>query len=174
MADGSSYLPQQLSIEEIADYHNDVISSLRNGFQPITSERTVGIPVSDILELRIQETNMRSALAILASLEATFRVDFECRCQNKLKDDVSRAFREIHKQQKGVRLDEDIFDTWSQHSIIISGPRQLVGELRGAFKFRHWLAHGRYWNPKLGRKYDYNGIYHLADTVLAAFPFLSL
>ena len=31
-----------------------------------------------------------------------------------------------------------------------------------AFKYRHWLAHGRYWEPKLGRIYDYYSLYDLA------------
>jgi len=46
----------------------------------------------------------------------------------------------------------------------------MIGELRGAFKFRHWLAHGSYWPPKLGRRYDFTFVYSLADDVLNAFP----
>ncbi|MGB7132439.1 MAG: hypothetical protein WBD59_16615 [Candidatus Sulfotelmatobacter sp.] len=64
-------------------------------------------------------------------------------------------------------MDEDILEAWSEHS---SGSRQLIAELRGAFNFRHWLAHGSYWVPKLGRKYDFNFVYSLADDVLEAFP----
>jgi len=44
----------------------------------------------------------------------------------------------------------------------------LIGELKGAFRFRHWLAHGRYFQP--GRKYDYRGLYVLAINVLTNFP----
>jgi len=86
-----------------------------------------------------------------------------------MKDDLSRAFRTIWKSRKArASLDEDIFEAWKQHS---SGSRQLIAELRGAFKFRHWLADGRYWLPRLGRtRYDFNFVYSLADEVLGAFP----
>ena len=47
---------------------------------------------------------------------------------------------------------------------------KLIGDLRGAFRFRHWLAHGRYWNPKLGQKYDFVSVYSLAANVLGDFP----
>lgn len=40
--------------------------------------------------------------------------------------------------------------------------KALLGELAGAFRYRHWLAHGRYWQPKLGRKYDYLSVFGLA------------
>ncbi len=108
---------------------------------------------------------------MLTALEAAFRVDYLYRCQKKMKDDLSRAFRKIYRdREENARLDEDIFETWKRKSLA-PGPR-LIGELRGAFKFRHWLAHGRYWEPKLGRKYDFNFIYSLADDVLNAFPLL--
>ena len=61
-----------------------------------------------------------------------------------------------------MRLDEDIFETWRQKQ---TSSRGLIGDLRGAFKFRHWIAHGRYWEPKLGRKYDFDSVYDLADIV---------
>jgi hypothetical protein len=68
-------------------------------------------------------------------------------------------------------LDEDIFETWKEKSPA-PGPR-LISELRGAFKLRHWLAHGRYYEPNLGRKkYDFNFVYSLADDVLNSFELL--
>jgi hypothetical protein len=162
------------TITEIAEYHNDVVSSLRLYFSdlsPSFSKRFFGRRSDEIaaqLIARLEETDLRSALSILASLEGSFRVDYECRCQKRMKDDLSRAFRAIHKSRKrNISLDEDIFEAWRQNS---SESRQLIGELRSAFKFRHWLAHGRYWEPKLGRKYDFSFVYLLAENVLNAFP----
>lgn len=51
----------------------------------------------------------------------------------------SHSFDEVHPQYKG-----------------------FISELITAFKYRHWLAHGRYWEPKLGRIYDYYSLYDLA------------
>jgi hypothetical protein len=61
-----------------------------------------------------------------------------------------------------VRLDEDIFEAWRQNH---PDSQKVIGELRGAFLLRDWFAHGRYWEPKLGRKYDFDYVYTLADVV---------
>lgn len=162
------------TILEVAEYHNDVVASLRyfsKTSPSFVSTRYFGRSLSDVLAARIEETDLRSAFFVLAALEAAFRIDYLYRCQKKERDDVSRAFRDIYKdRQENVSLDEDIFETWKEKSSA-PGPR-LIGELRGAFNFRHYLAHGRYWEPKLGRKYDFNFIYSLADYVLNAFPLL--
>ena len=160
------------AILDIAEYHNDVLSSLRLYFSQVPASfgaRFIGRHLDEVLASRVEETDLRSALAILTNVEAAFRVDYELRCQKRMKDDLSRAFRAIYKSRKArVSLEDDIFGAWRENS---TGARQLIGELRGAFKFRHWLAHGRYWEPKLGRKYDFNFVYALADDVLNAFPF---
>jgi len=102
--------------------------------------------VKAILAARLEETDRRSVFFVLARLEAAFRVDYESRCRKKLKDDLSRALRLVWKSRaENVHLDDDIFEAWREHS---SASRQLIGELRGAFNFRHWLAHGRYWVPE--------------------------
>lgn len=162
------------TIVEIAEYHNDVVTSLRH-FSRVSpsfiSTRYLGRPLDDVLAVRIEETDLRSAFFVLTALEAAFRVDYLYRCRKKEKDAVARAFRLIYKdREEEASLDEDIFETWKENTSA-PGPR-LIGELRGAFNFRHYLAHGRYWEPKLGRKYDFNFIYSLADDVLNTFPLL--
>jgi hypothetical protein len=99
-------------------------------------------------------------------------VDYRYRCENRLKDPLSRAFRDKYKRrQERVSLEEELFDAWSEHE---PGAHALIGDLRGAFRFRHWLAHGCYWVPKLGRKYDFDHLYRLADAVFSAFPLCGL
>jgi hypothetical protein len=84
-------------------------------------------------------------------------------------DPVSRAFREIYQaKQQHASLEDEIFEDWLDNSF---GARSIIGELRGAFRFRHWLAHGRYWTPKLGRRYDFDDVFALADRTLRSFPF---
>ncbi len=167
------------AITAIAEYHNDVERSLRFYFSeasPAFGTHFIGFRLDEaltarreLIAARLEETDQRSAFFILTSVEAAFRIDYKRRCQKRMKDDLSRAFWAIHKSRKErVSLDEDIFEAWREN---FTGLRQLIGELRGAFKFRHWLAHGRYWEPNLGRKYDFNFVYSLADDVLNAFPF---
>ena len=46
-----------------------------------------------------------------------------------------------------------------------------ISFLKDAFKYRHWLAHGRYWTLKAGKKrYDFYELYNLAAEV-DTFPF---
>jgi len=161
-------------IVRIAEHHNDVVSSLRLYFDVPSPDFTARYydkttaELESLLAARLEETDLRSALTILADLEAAFRFDYKYRCLKRLKDPISRGFHAIQKSRnKRVRFDEDILEEWKQRS---PNFRRLVGELRAAWKFRHWLAHGRTEEPKLGRKYDYSVIYALADAVLQAFP----
>ncbi len=106
------------------------------------------------------EADQQACLFLIASAEATIRVDFHERVNEKRKDHVSRVFRDICNSRRGhdktkVRLEEDILDTWASE---ITRAKTAVGTFKGALKFRHWLAHGRWWVPKLGRKYDPSGI----------------
>jgi hypothetical protein len=88
-----------------------------------------------------------------------------------MKDAVSRAFRKIYADKSSLAsLEDDIFSIWAAQS---GSSKALVSELRGAFKFRHWLAHGRYWIPKLGRRYDFVDIYTIADTALKQFDLIA-
>jgi hypothetical protein len=68
-----------------------------------------------------------------------------------------------------MTLEEEILNAWVEHRNVSSS---LVRNLKGAFKYRHWLAHGRYWNPKLGQPYDYDGVFLLAESILNSFPLL--
>ena len=81
---------------------------------------------------------------------------------------VSRAFRNLYSD-KGphVSLEDDILVAWRQNSDV---PHKVIADLKEAFQYRHWLAHGRYWNPRF-RKLDYEEVYTLAEETLNAFPF---
>jgi len=85
----------------IAEYHRDVVSALRmyfsNAAQASALDPRNSEAIGKILTLRLRETDQRSAFFILARLEAAFRVDYECRCRLRMKDDLSRAFRSLWK-----------------------------------------------------------------------------
>lgn len=109
-------------------------------------------------------------MSLLSAVEAAFRIDYLQRCYQKKKDNVSREFWEIYKEKETrASLKDDIFEVWKNNT---AGSTRLIGELRGAFKFRHWLAHGRYWTPKLGRKYDYVSVYPLVSQAMTSFPLI--
>jgi hypothetical protein len=171
----------QSYLEDIANYHLDAENSLRLYFSPSNPvyyarfATYLSAEVGKELTERIKETDIRSSLAVIASIEAAFRMDYKSRCESKKNDAVSIEFRKISKKLKTnrkkrglhtVRLDEDIFFVWRNNSDPSLGT--LISELRRVFKYRHWIAHGRYWSA--GNTLDYQTIYLLADTVLASFP----
>lgn len=42
--------------------------------------------------------------------------------------------------------------------------RRIVSELKSAFHFRHWLAHGRYWPQK--QTFTYGQVYRIVEAFL--------
>jgi hypothetical protein len=173
----ATFLQRAVSIFDVAEYHQDAESSLRLYFtrdNPSFVARFAGYVPSEVEEEladRISETDMRSALAIMTRIEAAFRIDYLERRRRKETDGVSVAFRRLHRtygaQHWRVPLEREIFETWRT---VYPDMSSLIGELKGAFRFRHWLAHGRYFQPTLERKYDYRGLYVLAINVLTKFP----
>lgn len=161
-------------LTKMAEFHNDLDRSLRLYFSkdsPFYEVRFVGYSQSRIVEElqhRLKEAQLMASMAVFAFLEAAFRIDYEQRCLLRKKDPVSRALRQIYKKKhRRAKLDEDIFETWRTCQPALG---RVIGELRAAFHLRNWLAHGRYWKPKFGRKYDFNDVFRLADTTLRIFP----
>jgi hypothetical protein len=134
----------ETAIDDIASYHLDAEAAFLGYFNHLSATFTVrffGYSNSDVraeLESRLEETDLRSALAVLARLEAIFRTDYEQRCRKRRKDKISRDFRALYKARRtGVGLETEILEIWCQYA---SASSALIGELRGAFKFGHWLS----------------------------------
>jgi hypothetical protein len=163
-----------LPFDEMVNHHQDVESSLTHYFSHVSRQYTIHLErySKEKLRFRLSENDKSTIFTLLAAVEAAFRIDHLQRSYQRKKDKLSKAFRALH-QQKGSRasLEEDILSAWKEHTSV---PAKLIGDLRGAFKYRHWLAHGRYWTPKLGQKYDYDSVYELTETVFKSFPFMSV
>jgi hypothetical protein len=163
-----------LEIEDVYKHYTDLSESLRLYFSasnPDCTIRFAGEPeaaVEDAFRDRLSEVEMSYTLSLLASLEASFMVDYILRCKLKRKDAVSRALRLVYKRKRErASLQDDILNAWKNNT---TGSTRVIGDMIGAFNFRHWLAHGRYWVPKLGRRYDFFSVYGLAAEVLNSFP----
>lgn len=162
-----------LQLEEIAEYTYDMQESLRAYFSrsnPQYKALFIALrpsEVASLLNARISETELQSSLAVLARVEAALRTDYAKRCKQKSPDNVSIAFRKIHKKRgKKVRLEDDILRTWRKN--IQPADQKFINSLSQMLKFRHWLAHGRYW--QFGDRHDYQDVYVLADAVLSTLP----
>jgi hypothetical protein len=166
--------PEGQTLVEIAEYRNDAVDALvfyLKSLYQVSDPRFLAYTreeFGDLLLGRIEETDLRSSLAILAALEAALRIDFQLRVKQRAKDPLSREFRAIFKVRPDrARFDEDLLDPWVRHHPSL---KSLVGELRGALHFRHWLAHGRYWKRPAHGRFDYLSMYILAELIFAQFP----
>ena len=177
MAKKVSFSGKNLSLADAALHHNDTDGALTLFFStasPSYPVRFAGYKPDEVREElgdRLIELDHNTTMSLLAAVEAAFRIDYLQRCYQKKKDGVSRQFWEIYKvRETRASLEDDIFEVWKNNT---SGNTKLISELRGAFKFRHWMAHGRYWTPKLGQKYDYLSVYPLALQALSSFPLMA-
>ena len=165
---------EHLPLVQIAQYYSDIEASVRNYFSFDNlhlDDRFIGYtPLEIELEMYsvLAEHARSTSMSILAALEATFRMDFLQRCYKRRKDTLSRSFRELHRQRGQYVPLKDIFSQWQSYPNV---SRSIISDLERAFKYRHWLAHGRYWTPKIGREYDYDHIYALAESIYNSFPF---
>ena len=159
------------SITDIAEYQLDTQRSLElyySDFNPQYDTIFAGdtlLEVANALDGRLSETEMRSGLVLMARIEAAFRTDYLNRCEKKRPDDISIQFRKIFRDKgRYAGLETDIWNVWRNTH---PSAKKIIGDLKGVFKFRHWIAHGRYWKP--GNTYDFQTIYLLADTVFSSF-----
>lgn len=166
---------QNLDIEEIAETYNYreeslslYFSSNNPNFEEIFYDFTIE-EVDEKFEIEILEAERDAALNLLAAIEAMFRIDYSIRCEMKDKTELSRRFRSLYATyQSRISLEDTIFEEWKDSQLVKAS---VISELRGAFKYRHWLAHGRYWVLKSGRAhYDFYYLYNLANEV-KSFPF---
>ena len=161
-----------LAANQVAEHHavvEEAIHLYHTGASPSFQTKFAFYTEDEVLaerDERLYQAGAASAMMVLASIEAAFRVDYERRCNARYKDGLSRTLRELY-QDKGarVRLSEDLLEAWKNHGDMTA---RLVGEIRSAFRYRHWLAHGRYYVAKLGRQYDFASLYNLARDVEAA------
>ena len=170
-----SFSGQNLELEEIGRYHADIDNSLRRYFSwenATTEARFVGYTRNDLereLASTLAEVEHNSSMSILASLEATFRVDYLQRNYKRKRDTLSRQLRAVYERKaEHASLEDEILPTWRR-----CAPRygQVFSDLAGAFKYRHWLAHGRYWTPIFGGRYAYQELFQLAGEIFDEFSF---
>lgn len=168
----ASRMPNLTPLTDIADYHADAEASLRLYFSnscPEYQTRFTGYTPSEVaveLTERVEETEMRSTFVVLARVEAAFRRDYKARAASKRADPISVEFRKLHKN-RGDRaaFEGGILEVWRQQ--LVATDRKFISQLRGMFKYRHWLAHGRNWNR--GAQHSFQDVYLLADVIISSF-----
>ncbi len=111
------------------------------------------------------------SLNIIASTEASLRVDYLRRALRgkRKKNKIDNKFKELYeKQGTRVSLRDEILEAWKE---VHPDCTEAIGDFRGALNVRDWLAHGRYWIPRFGRKYNVTLVFNISKNLFENFPY---
>lgn len=83
---------------------------------------------------------------LLSSIEASLRLDFLGRVNKpRPTSKIDKTFQDIFEVKAfKVNLEEDILEQWKEHKPACVNE---IGQFKQILRFRHWLAHGQYWQP---------------------------
>jgi hypothetical protein len=169
MASRVSFSYQELSLEAVAVYHADVQAGLFDFFAGKSKtllDRYADELIDDARGKAFAELDLSSSFSVLSSVEAAIRLDYLSRAYGRWRDPLSKAMKALHDEKENrASVTDHLISLWRDHTTV---SRALLSEVIGAFNYRHWLAHGRYWTPKLGRRYDYETIYEIAQEFVDA------
>ena len=171
-----SFSEDEKSIEEIWNWYEDQIEALRDFRYKVISavsspkiqvnEKFFNLTLAEIEEYfsdSEEELEHLVSLNLVSATEALLRLDFLRKVEAKDKSDLGRIFRNIQKDKGNrVSLETDIIDNWNA---IVSTSKTDFSNFIALLRYRHWLAHGRYWNPKLGRGYDALTTYAITEKI---------
>lgn len=164
---------RNLELNEIYAYFDDSEAALKDYFKTKHGPRFLGYTQAEVdedLDSRISELELSTSLTILASVEAAFRLDYLTRCRLKKKDPLSKELRRIHKAVKEkAKLEDQILKAW----IAYETPANIkfLRQFKESLKLRHWLAHGRYWQPHAHHCFDYPEVSTIASSIFQNLQF---
>lgn len=123
----------------------------------------------------LAEEDIRASFMLLTFIEAIFKKHCREIVETKKKGIFLKPFRSLlYDKGKGRRERrfrevslERIIEQWKALGRFKGDHRGLDTKLAEIFRFRHWVAHGRFWDlalPQKGKtRYDFDDIYILAE-----------
>lgn len=142
------------SLESLENYYDEVKTAIDLKYSkdnPYYTGDFLSMTLDEVESERdknYQELAREATMAILAFVESQFRTDFIIRCELKKCDKLSKHYRSTYNPVKRIytySYNDVVLDGWEEYR---PETKNLLNELREANKYRHWLAHGRYWQFK--------------------------
>lgn len=165
--------PDLYSLKEIRYYYNRSNEAINCKYSPTDNlhyeEQFCGYTKEEVRkeadEIRNELSHTCSFYA-MAYVESLFRIDSFVRVKHKCKGDVTPLIKKMVQSKEKLSLVrfEDLLDAWEATH---ADDRELFREVKQAFQFRHWMAHGRYWKPNdnIDKHFDFEDIYSLVSAV---------
>ncbi len=99
--------------------------------------------IDSSLNKKLDKLSMASSFQLFASFEGTIRFDAKHRQKKaRVGKDLKNMIRRLNKNLKDIDI-KDIIDCWCERYSI---EKRNLSTIKGLFQYRHWLAHGRYWD----------------------------
>lgn len=159
-----------LALVAIVEHHETMLRALRDHFggDNLAPGTTPSERRADLAR-HARELDITSAFTTIATMEAWFRVDYLYRVARRPRGALTLRFREIDRAVgPRARFDDHLLVAWVE---VGSARKRTIADIRSALRFRHWVAHGRYWTARFGRVYDFDTMLDLARRVEVEFPF---
>jgi hypothetical protein len=174
------------TLDEILEWHSDIVDAIAGQRASVQQAIRTGLAVAakfigmterDVdawYDARRRELDRLTVLNLVASAEATVKIDYFRRVGQKLKDPLGSAYRKWHKTLPAARQLRPDFDDGGILDVLKDAhvmDNNIVGQYRECLRARHWLGHGRYWaKPLEVDRLDSTDVYHRATLLLEALP----
>ena len=174
------------TLDEILDWHRGIVDALvdqrvsvqhaiRQG--SAIAARFVAMTEGEIDahdDAQRREFNRLTVLNLVASVEASIRIDYFRRVKGNLKDRLAIAYQKWHKTLSNRKKQLPNFDEYGiLDELKTAGvmDNHIVGQYRECLRARHWVGHGRYWDkPTEVDRFDPDDVYDRTSALLRAMP----
>jgi len=153
-------------VARLFDERKTALESFFKGQLPGRSKKEME-EIKKRLAYHMREVEYDASLALFGAVEAAFRLDFILRQRmRKWKDSRSLEARQVAKSTRSDHSRISIFKLFDLMTFDndISVPKLTIDRLKFYFRYRNWLAHGRYWKlPLYFIKPTFIDIYQIAQ-----------
>ena len=151
--------------EALFDFRSKIFNAIIQSSTSVNS-KFIGLTtdeLNDYFNDSEEELEHLVCFDLISATEAVLRSDFYTKVYNRDKSNIGRKFRDLEKTKGNkISLEVDIIDNWKE---IVASRITDFSDFLGLINYRHWLAHGRYWTPKLGQQYTPFITYNIAKNI---------
>jgi len=165
--------PEVPNYAQVIGHHTMAQEAINLLFSDLNPDYSA-LPSAELERLRklaIRAQELRDMMALLAFLEACFKLDYGSRKRLNLKDRLSKVLIKIfNRKHNKARLMEDIIKGWQQEGFL---SHLEYDRINSAFKLRHWIAHGQYWSPDKIKPHDFLEVAEFVEGLVNSRAFVS-